>query len=119
MTKSTALLWITVILIISVTGAWVILEPFSDLSEAFTMRPIAESELPHDAVLMNLTEEDFAAHPSLYTCMERYVHIYERPLDYFKFSGVTSEEGREIYGKYGGKILFWNGTYYQFLFLTS
>jgi|LSQX01.2.fsa_nt_gb hypothetical protein len=119
MQKSTALLWITVILIISVTGIWVILEPFSDLSEAFTMRPIAEDELPHHAVLMNLTDEDFAAHPSLHECMGKYVHIYERPLDYFKFSGVTYEEGREIYGKYGGKILFWNGTYYQFLFLTS
>ncbi len=60
------------------------------------MRPIAEEELPHYAVLMNLTEEDFAAHPSLYECMGQYVHIYERPLDYFKFSGVTYEEGREV-----------------------
>ncbi len=119
MQKSKALLWITVILIISVTGIWVILEPFSDLSEAFTMRPIAEDELPYYAALMNLTEEDFAAHPSLYECMGTYVHIYERPLDYFTFSGVTSLEGQEIYGKYGGKILFWNETYYQFLFLTS
>ncbi len=119
MQKSKALLWITVILIISVTGIWVILEPFSDLSEAFTMRPIAEDELPYYAALMNLTEEDFAAHPSLYECMGTYVHIYERPLDYFTFSEVTSLEGQEIYGKYGGKILFWNETYYQFLFLTS
>ncbi|MDO9522848.1 MAG: hypothetical protein Q7J08_03945 [Methanocorpusculum sp.] len=119
MKKQTVIFLIIGILIISVIGLWVIVEPFNDTIEAFTMRPIAEDELPHDAVLMNLTEEDFAAHQSLYECMGKYVHIYERPLDYFKFSGVTSLEGQEIYGKYGGKILFWNGTYYQFLFLTS
>ena len=119
MTKKTVILWIIGILIIALIGLWVVVEPFNDTIEAFTMRPIAENELPHYAVLMNLTEEDFVAHPSLYECMGKYVRIYERPLDYLEFSGITCEEGREIYGKYGGKILFWNGTYYQFLFLTS
>ena len=113
------ILWIIGILIIALIGLWVIVEPFNDTIEAFTMRPIAENELLHDAVLMNLTEEDFAAHPSLRECVGNYVRVYERPLDHREFSGVSYEEGREIYGKYGGKTLFWNGTYYQFLFLTS
>ncbi len=119
MTKKTVILWIIGILIIALIGLWVVVEQFNDTIEAFTMRPIAEDELPHYAVLMNLTEEDFAAHPGLYECIEKYVRIYERPLDYLEFSGITYKEGREIYGKYGGKILCWNGTYYQFLFLTS